>query len=112
MQKSNKNDPATQDQNRKTQAAEEVDEQPTCLICTGVIKYYCIPEQCNHNMICWTCMLKQRVKMDNKECPMCKETSERILITDDPDGKISNWDGRWIEEDGIVYARQDIRKEV
>ena len=44
MQKSNKNDPATQNQNRKTQAAEEAEEQPTCLICTGVIKYYCIPE--------------------------------------------------------------------
>ena len=57
-------------------------------------------------------MLKQRIKMDNKECPMCKETSERILITDDPEGKISNWDGRWIEEDGIVYARQDIKREV
>ena len=83
-------------------------------MCTGEIQYYGIPEQCNHNMICWTCMLKQRIKMDHKECPACKETSLRVLITDDPTAKISNWEGRWIEdpETGIVFARADIRNEV
>ena len=45
---------------------------------------------------------------------MCKETSVRILITDDPSEKISKWDGMWIEdpETGIVFARHDIRNEV
>ena len=93
---------------------EDQEETPTCLICTGEIQYYGIPEKCNHNLICWTCMLKQRLKLDNKACPACKEESERVLITDDAHAKINNWQGLWIEdpETGIVYARAGIKSEI
>ena len=90
------------------------EEASCCLVCTLEIKYYCIPEACSHNMICWTCMLKQRTKLDIKGCPACKEESERVLITDNPDDKVAKWGSSWIEdpEQGIIYARQDIRSEI
>lgn len=38
---------------------EPVDEEASqCIICTDYIKYYAIPEGCNHNQICWNCVLK------------------------------------------------------
>lgn len=58
--------------------------QVSCVICTESIKYYAIPEICGHNMICWNCILKQRLKLDDLKCPMCKEISMRVLITNDP----------------------------
>lgn len=61
-----------------------VQAQASCVICTEAIKYYAIPEICGHNMICWNCILKQRLKLDDEKCPMCKEMSLRVLITDDP----------------------------
>ena len=45
---------------------------------------------------------------------MCKKTSSRILITDDPKDKIENWNGDWVEDPktGIVFASTFIRNEV
>ena len=109
------NYPTSQEFHPQKQFSEDDQEEiPTCLICTGEIKYYGIPEKCNHNLICWTCMLKQRLKMGHKECPACKETSERVLITNDANAKINNWQGQWIEdpETGIVYAEAGIKSEV
>ena len=61
-----------------------VHAQASCVICTEAIKYYAVPENCGHNMVCWNCILKQRLKLDDEKCPMCKEMSTRVLITDDP----------------------------
>ena len=91
-----------------------VESSPTCCICTESIKYYAIPEVCNHNMICWTCILKQRLKLDDLKCPMCKETSTRVLITDDPTDNLQKPWGSKIEdtEKQLVFGRQDIWTDV
>ena len=75
---------------------------------------YAIPEQCNHNLICWACILKQRTKLGNNECPICKVPSDRVLITNDPSDTLSKEDGRWIEEPntGIVYTSSKVKNEV
>ena len=80
----------------KREESEEEEEVDWCLVCTLEIKYYAIPEACNHNMICWTCMLKQRTKLNTNKCPACKEESSRVLITHDKNHKISDWQGNWI----------------
>jgi hypothetical protein len=53
-----------------------------CSICVEDIVYYAIGE-CGHNMICWNCVLRQRLKMQDEKCPYCKETIMKILITSD-----------------------------
>lgn len=92
-----------------------VEASATCVICTEPIKYYAIPEQCNHNMVCWNCILRQRLKLDDEKCPMCKEPSTRVLITDDPADTLSSkqW-GSKIEDSSnrLVFARQEIWTEV
>lgn len=91
-----------------------VEASAPCVICTEPIKYYAIPEQCNHNMICWNCILRQRLKLDDEKCPMCKEPSTRVLITDDPSDTLSgNW-GSKIEDHAnrLVFARKEIWTEV
>ncbi|CDW74696.1 potential zinc ring finger protein [Stylonychia lemnae] len=55
-------------------------EEPTCAICVEKIDYYGIGE-CGHNMVCWRCIMKQRMKMDKKECPICKQQNSKVLIT-------------------------------
>lgn len=59
-------------------------------------------------------MLKQRTKLDIKGCPACKEESERVLITDNPEDKVAVWGAQWIEDpdSGIIFARQAIRSEI
>lgn len=61
-----------------------VEPSTTCVICTEPIKYYAVPETCNHNMVCWNCILRQRLKLEDYKCPLCKEASARVLITDNP----------------------------
>ena len=59
-------------------------------------------------------MLKQRTKLNNNECPICKEKSDRVLITDNVIDKISNWNGSWIEDPntGVVFANASIKNEI
>ena len=65
-------------------------------------------------MLCWTCILKQRIKLNDKRCPMCKEESDRFLISANPNDKINDWQGGWIQDPnmGIVYASMEIKAEV
>jgi len=62
---------------------EKKEDKVECLICTEAVVYFAIPETCNHNMICWTCILKQRMKSNINSCPVCKADSDFVLITDD-----------------------------
>jgi len=89
-------------------------EAAVCIICANEIDMYAVPEKCNHNLICWACILKQRTKLGNKECPICKVASDRVLITNDPSDTLSQEDGRWIEEPdtGIVYTSSKVKNEI
>lgn len=51
-----------------------------CCICCENIEYYAIGE-CGHNVVCWQCSLRQRMKMLKKECMYCKVINYRVLIT-------------------------------
>lgn len=57
-------------------------------------------------MICWTCILKQRLKLDKMDCPACKEPSRQVLISDDPNDTVGVWQKNRIEDPdtGLVYA--------
>ena len=34
------------------------EKKEDCLICAEKVTYFGIPDTCNHNMICWNCILK------------------------------------------------------
>ncbi len=51
------------------------EEVHTCIICMDPIKLFAIPGECGHNMFCWSCILKQRIKLSIKACPACKAES-------------------------------------
>lgn len=92
-----------------------VEEETTqCIICTEKILYYAIPETCNHNLICWNCILKQRLKLNQNACPACKEESSRVLITMDPTQTIKNWNTNMIEDvtKNIVYQNPAVKTEI
>jgi len=54
------------------------------------------------------------MKLDDEKCPMCKEPSRRVLITDNPNESLQdNW-GTKIEDSAnqLVFSRQEIWTEV
>ncbi len=51
-----------------------------CIICVENIDLYAIGE-CGHNLVCWKCALKQRMKLDKKDCAYCKQINHKMLIT-------------------------------
>ena len=84
------------------------------MICTDYIKYYAIPETCNHNLICYNCVLKQRLKLKINACSMCKDESCRVLITMDKTQTIAKWDQKMIEdvESGLVFSNPQVKAEI
>ena len=78
---------------------EQNDQKPTrkerrpsqieqCIICTEDIEYYAIGE-CGHNVCCWSCILRQRIKMGQEKCPMCKEINLKVLISSDKEDSMA-----------------------
>ena len=51
-----------------------------CLVCCEPIDYYAI-YPCGHNVCCWKCIIKQRIKLDNEKCIYCKENMDKLLIS-------------------------------
>ena len=51
-----------------------------CHICTEQIEFYAIGE-CGHNEFCWKCVLKNRMKMHQTNCLMCRQPNQKVLIT-------------------------------
>ena len=64
-------------------------EYEQCLICCEDIVYYAIGE-CGHNICCWNCILRQRMKMQNEKCPYCKEIMTKIYISSQKDDSLAN----------------------
>jgi hypothetical protein len=42
-----------------------------CILCYETVEIFGIGK-CNHNEICFHCIIKSRTKMKNKNCPICK----------------------------------------
>ena len=57
--------------NRMVTRTRKESEDHSCAICVERIDYYGIGE-CGHNIVCWRCIMKQRLKLEKKECPICK----------------------------------------
>jgi len=60
-----------------------------CLICCEDIKYYAIGD-CGHNLCCWNCILRLRLKQKNLSCPYCKEDMNKVLFTSEKDDSVRN----------------------
>ena len=76
--------------------------QNCCMICTDQIDYYAIGE-CGHNEICWKCTLKQRHKLLKKECPYCKQTNYKVLITKDKKETLDKCLGALFDPEQDIY---------
>lgn len=65
-------------------AAEEEDDEPEfCLLCADPIRFYAVGE-CNHHGICSRCSMRMRLIMDDRNCPMCKQPLERVVVSSAP----------------------------
>lgn len=51
-----------------------------CALCTENFKYFGLP-QCEHKTICSLCWYRMRSLLNNKSCPLCRQTSEHLFIT-------------------------------
>ncbi|KAL3666142.1 hypothetical protein V7S43_008931 [Phytophthora oleae] len=66
-----------------TSTPEEDDEPEICLLCADPIKFYAVGE-CNHHGICSKCSMRMRLIMDDRNCPMCKQPLERVVVSSSP----------------------------
>ncbi|RLN82137.1 hypothetical protein BBJ28_00007476 [Nothophytophthora sp. Chile5] len=62
---------------------EEDKEKDACLLCADPIKFYAIGE-CNHHGICSKCSMRMRLIMDDRNCPMCKQPLDRVVVSNAP----------------------------
>ncbi|KAF4028305.1 R3H domain [Phytophthora infestans] len=59
---------------------EEDDEPEYCILCADPIKFYAVGE-CNHHGICSKCSMRMRLIMDDRNCPMCKQPLDRVVVS-------------------------------
>ncbi|CAI5715631.1 unnamed protein product [Peronospora destructor] len=63
-----------------TIASTEEQEPELCLLCAESIKFNVVGE-CNHHGICSKCSMRMRLIMDDRNCPMCKQPMERVVVS-------------------------------
>lgn len=61
----------------------EEDGRECCILCAEPIKYHAVG-QCNHYGICSKCSMRMRIIMDDRNCPMCKQPLERVVVSTSP----------------------------
>ncbi|TDH73192.1 hypothetical protein CCR75_003208 [Bremia lactucae] len=59
------------------------DKCELCFLCADPIKYYAVGK-CNHYGICSKCSMRMRLVMDDRNCPMCKQPLERVVVSTIP----------------------------
>lgn len=69
---------------RKGSQVEDLDlsDATHCLLCLNDLKYVAIGS-CGHKNLCPTCVLRLRLIIKDRTCPICKENLEYIYIVDD-----------------------------
>ncbi|KAF1774396.1 Zinc finger, C2H2-like [Phytophthora cactorum] len=79
---SKKNPPLATAQETAASAStpEEDDEPDFCLLCADPIKFFAVGE-CNHHGICSKCSMRMRLIMDDRNCPMCKQPLDRVVVS-------------------------------
>ncbi|KDO19068.1 hypothetical protein SPRG_21606 [Saprolegnia parasitica CBS 223.65] len=63
-----------------TTTNEDDGEDECCLVCAEPFTYHAIGE-CNHAGICSLCSMRMRLLMKDKQCPICKQTNDRVIVT-------------------------------
>ncbi|CAI5725011.1 unnamed protein product [Peronospora farinosa] len=61
-------------------ASTEEQEPEFCLLCADSIKFNVVGV-CNHHGICSKCSMRMRLIMDDRNCPMCKQPMERVVVS-------------------------------
>eukprot|EP00753_Platysulcus_tardus_P014641 PLAT4417.2.p1 GENE.PLAT4417.2~~PLAT4417.2.p1 ORF type:complete len:652 (+),score=230.65 PLAT4417.2:345-2300(+) len=59
-----------------------------CILCCEPLRHRCVMP-CGHDVICAVCALRLRVKMKDRNCVVCKELAETVIMTSQPD---KSWD--------------------
>eukprot|EP00347_Sterkiella_histriomuscorum_P003040 403365821 len=65
---------------RTQQQTRKQSDDVVCAVCVEKMDYFAIGE-CGHNQVCWRCIMKLRLKQEKKECPICKQLNDKVLIT-------------------------------
>ncbi|ETM99838.1 hypothetical protein PPTG_18645 [Phytophthora nicotianae INRA-310] len=79
-QRPTKKNSAAQDAAASTSTPEEDDEPEYCILCADPIRFFTVGE-CNHHGICSKCSMRMRLIMDDRNCPMCKQPLDRVVVS-------------------------------
>ena len=72
--------------------------------------YYAIGE-CGHTDCCWNCILRQRLKVENDECPHCKQSMTKVLFSSKKDDSLkTNKQAICDPNYGIYYENAECKK--
>ena len=63
---------------KQQEQEKEEEEGELCLLCAEVMTWAAVG-RCNHP-ICHLCVLRMRVKNDDKHCPVCKDDSDVVVV--------------------------------
>ncbi|KAJ0403754.1 hypothetical protein P43SY_006297 [Pythium insidiosum] len=56
------------------------EEEDFCLLCADPIAFYAVGD-CNHHGICSKCSLRMRMLMNDRNCPICKQHLDRVVVS-------------------------------
>ena len=57
-------------------------DKDACILCFNEINHFAMGS-CGHKEVCAQCSLRIRLILDDKTCPLCKQTLDEIVVTDD-----------------------------
>jgi len=78
-------------------AASKQKQVDCCVVCAEPLVFYAVGE-CEHPEVCSLCLLRQRVLLRDRRCPICKTLQEKVivaLITDGEDRRSFQSFGLW-----------------
>ena len=55
-------------------------DQESCILCYNEIQFFALGS-CGHTNVCAKCSLRIRLLMEDKNCPLCKQELEEIVVT-------------------------------
>jgi len=59
-----------------------IDDEDLCLMCLEPIHFWALGK-CNHKETCALCAIRRRVLYGHLECPVCRETLETVVLTNE-----------------------------
>ena len=68
-------------------------DRENCILCFNEIHYVALGS-CGHSLVCAKCCLRIRLLMEDKNCPLCKQELEEIVVTSRRDLTWNEFDRR------------------